>query len=209
MKKKYLTGAAITMLAASTQSTLLAVPITGNIGITGSFTYNTASSATATEETSWINPQVVGDTGAFATPSLFAITPGTLITMSSAIWNFNTSTPIDNFWSVGGFTFELMSSFIASQGASGGMAYLYVEGTGLVSGNGYTPTVMSFNLTSQDPIAGRNSGLDSWSFSASGATSAPPSVADGGSTVMLLGLALTGVAWMTRRNRPDHSLPAY
>jgi hypothetical protein len=109
---------------------------------------------------------------------------------------------------VGGFTFELMSSFIASQGVSDGTAYLYVEGTGLVSGNGYTPTMMSFNLTSQDPIAGRNNGADSWSFSASGATDTPPSVADGGSTVMLLGLALTGVAWMTKRDRPDRSLSA-
>ncbi len=136
-----------------------------------------------------------------------AIAPGTPITMSSTIWNFNTSTPINSFWTVGGFTFQLLSSFIAAQGtSSSGMAYLYVEGTGLVSGNGYTPTMMSFNLTSQDPIAGENAGVDSWSFSASGASTAP-SVADGGSTVMLMGLALTGVAWM-RKNRLGGSLPA-
>jgi len=205
MKLNHLAGAVI-LLAASTQMPF-AVPITGNIGITGSLTYNTSSSATATEETSWINPQIVGDTGVFAVPSLFAITPGTPVIMSSAIWNFNTSTPINTFWTVGGFTFQLLSSFIAAQGTSGGLGYVYVEGTGLVSGNGYTPTVMSFNLTSQDPVAGQNTGADSWSFSASGATTIP-SVADRGSTIMLMGLALTGVAWMMRKNRLAHSLPA-
>jgi hypothetical protein len=198
MKLNHLAGAAI-LLAASTQAPL-AIPISGNIGITGSLTYNTSSSGTATEETSWIDPHVVSDTGGFAVPSLFAITPGTPAIMSPATWNFNTSTPINGFWAVGGFTFQLLSSFIASQGSSGGMAYLYVDGTGLVSGNGYTPTVMSFNLTSQDPIAGVNGGVNSWTFSASGATTIP-SVPDGGSTVMLMGLALTGVAWLRRKDR--------
>ena len=180
----------------------LAVPITGSIGTTGSLTFNTSSPATATEETSWISPQVVKDSGAFT-----AIASGTPITMSSAIWNFNTSTPINAFWTVGGFTFQLLSSFIAAQGTSGGLAYLTVDGTGLVSGNGYTPTVMSFNMTSQDPVAGVTGGVNSWSFSASGASTLS-SVADGGSTIMLMGLALTGVAWMMRKNRLDHSLPA-
>src|SRR5580704_16941317 len=153
MKLNHLTGAVI-LLAASMQAPL-AVPIVGNIGTTGSLTYNTSSPATATAETSWISPQMVEDAGAFS-----AIAPGTPIIMSSAVWNFNTSTPINGFWSVGGFTFQLLSSFIVAQGTSGGLAYLTVDGTGIVSGNGYTPTVMSFNMTSQDPVAGVNGGVN-------------------------------------------------
>lgn len=180
------------MLLASTQQPQ-AVPITGSIGIVGNMTFNTSSPSTATADTSWITPEVASDSG------VFQIAVNTAVTMSSAIWNFNTGTPINNFWSVDGFTFELLSSQIASQGtSSSGAGYLDVNGTGMVSGNGYTPTVMSFNLTTQNPSSGAAAGTQPvWTFSASGmATSA---VADGGYTLMLLGLALTGTGLMARK----------
>jgi hypothetical protein len=185
-----------TIVLASTQMPE-AVPISGDIGITGSLTYDTGSSANATEEITWIAPQVVGASGDFALPSTFGISPGTPVAMSPLTWKFNTATPINSFWSVDGFTFELLSSYVAAQGVFNGTGFLDVDGTGLVSGNGFSATVMSFDLTSQDPIAGQSRGVDSWSFSASGATSS--GVADGGSTVMLLGLALSGAAWMARK----------
>jgi hypothetical protein len=188
MKIINIAGVAVALLA-STQIPQ-AVPITGNIGFTGGLTYNTGDSASATEVTSWISPQVTLDSGGFA-----VIAPGTAATFTPAIWNLNTAVPVFNFWSVGGFTFELVSSFIASQGGTPGVnAYVDVNGTGIVSGNGYTPTLMSFNLTSQDPKGSVNP--DRWTFSASGASSTVP---DGGSTAMLLGFALSGVAWMMRK----------
>jgi hypothetical protein len=196
MKLHHFAGAA-TLLLASTQVPQ-AVPIAGNIGFTGGLTLNSSSVATASQLTSWINPQVNVDSGAFAIPSLFAIAPGTPALFSSAIWNFNTTTPIMNFWSVGGFTFELLTSYIAAQGgAPGTTAFLDVNGTGLVSGNGYTPTVMSFNLTTQDPLGSTQPIV--WTFSASGASTPGSTVADGGSSVMLLGLALSSLGIASRK----------
>jgi hypothetical protein len=204
MKLNHLAGAVI-LLAASTQVPL-AVPITGNIGFTGSVIYDTSSPGSATEVTSWVNPIVSPSvpTGTFAG----IVLPGQSVTFTSGDWAFADSTTINPFWTVDGFTFQLLNSQVVSQGFSGGKGYVVVFGSGIVSAVGFTPTVMSFDLTSQDPAAGMNTGVDSWSFAASGA-SVPFGVADGGSTILLMGLALAGVAWMARKNQPVRSLPAY
>jgi len=194
MKKHCLTGVAVILLA-STQIPY-AVPITGNIGFTGGATFNTSSAATATAITSWLAPKVTLDSGVFASPSVFAVPLGSPVTFAPGGWNFNTASAVNNFWSVGGFTFELLSSFILQQGGTPGVtAYVVAEGTGLISGNGYTATPMSWMFTSQDPIAGRNP--DSWTFSTSSA--AIGGVPDGGSTAILLGAALSGVALLKRK----------
>lgn len=194
MKIHCLAGVAAVLLA-STQ-TPYAIPITGNIGLTGALVYDTDSSATAMAVTSWVNPIIAIDSGVFAAPSVFAVAPGTSVSMASP-WSFNTSTPITSFWSVGGFTFELLSSSIVSQGgAAGSTGYVAVQGAGLVSGNGFDATPMSWSFTAQDPQASR--GPDRWTFSASGA-SLGSGVPDGGATALLLGLALTSVAVIKRK----------
>lgn len=193
MKVYSLTGVAAVLLAST--EIPYAIPITGNIGITGGLNYNSGSSATATAVVQWISPYVTVDSGVFAAPSIFAIAPGAAVTMAPGTWNFNTSTAINNFWSVGGFTFQLTSSAVAQQGGTPGVTgYVVVDGTGTVSGNGYTPTPMSWIFTSQDPMAGPSS--DSWTFSAAGST---PGVPDGASAAVLLGIALSGVAWFKRK----------
>jgi hypothetical protein len=185
-------ASAVAVALALTQ-TIQAVPITGNIGFTGGVTYDTGSAGNATQVTSWITPQVTLVSGDFKTPAPFAVAPGTAAAFSSSIWNFNTVTPISSFWSVGGFTFKLLSSYIVSQGGTAGVTgFVVVSGTGIVSGNGYTDTIMSWSFTSQDPKSGSNP--DSWTFSASA-----NSVPDGGATVMLLGIALSGAALLKRK----------
>ena len=179
-----------------------ATSITGSIGFSGSVVYNSGSDpGTASAVTSWISPVVSGVTGTFLAPSPFAVAKNTPVTFAHGNWNFNTPTtsPIDNFWSVGGFTFELLTSFVVTEVptevVSGVTIYGYVivDGTGIVSGHGYTPTVMSWTFSSYDPATGSNP--TSWSFGAQDSTLAAPSaVPDGGSTVLLLGLALSGVA---------------
>jgi hypothetical protein len=182
-------GAAVLALAL-TQS-LQAVPITGNIGFTGGVTIDSSSIGSATAVTSWVTPQVTLDSGGFTT-----ITPGTAAVFTSQVWDFVTTTPINNFWSAGGFTFELLSSSITAQGGTAPHGFVVVNGTGMVSGNGYTPTVLSWSFTSQDPNSSSNP--DAWTFSAS-ANSIPPQVPDGGATVMLLGLALSGAALLRKK----------
>ena len=186
-----LAGVMAVLLAWS--QTIQATTLNGAIGFTGGVTYDTSSAATASQVTSWITPVANLVSGDFKTPAPFAITPGTAATFTSSIWNFNTVAPMNNFWSVGGFTFKLLSSYVVSQGGTAGLnGYVAVAGTGMVAGNGYTDTYMSWSFTSQDPKAGSNP--DSWTFSASSNC-----IPDGGATVMLLGLALSSMALLKRK----------
>lgn len=180
-------GAAVVALTL-TQATY-ATPITGDIGFTGNAALDTSSAGTATEVTAWSDTAVSADSGSFA--AYITVPPNVAATFNNSVaWKFNDpSTPINNFWQVGGFTFELLSSYIVAQPAG----YVDVAGTGTVSGNGYTPTTMSWSFSVQDPsIAGANGPV--WTFSAS-----TSSIPDGGSTVMLLGLALSGAALLRRK----------
>jgi len=180
-------GAAVVAVALtqSVQATL----VQGNIGFGGTVTYDTSSAATASAVTSWINPIVSADSGAFT-----SIAIGTHATFTTMTWDFLTTPPgITSFWTVGGFTFQLLSSSILSHGGTPGVnGFVVVDGTGTVTGNGYAATTLSWSFTSQDPIAGTDP--DQWTFSASA-----NSVPDGGATVMLLGLALSGAALLKKK----------
>ena len=159
-----------------------ATAINGNINFAGSVTFSTTSLLTANTVTSWINAHVeAGGTGDFA-----GIPMNTPVAMT-APWAFSPSTPTPGLWSVGGFTFDLLSSTIVMRTASA----LVIEGTGIVSGNGFDPTAMDWSFTTQSS-GGRTRTV--FSFSANGVA-----VPDGGSAVALLGLALTGIEVLRRR----------
>src|SRR4029450_13260 len=76
-----------------------------------------------------------------ATGDFSGIAPGTQATMGQP-WIFNPSTPTPGLWSVGGFTFDLLSSTIVTQTAKN----LSIEGTGTVSGNGFDATAMDWSF---------------------------------------------------------------
>jgi hypothetical protein len=163
MKTLTLFVAAAAMAGGALTQALQAELITGGIGVTGGMTYDTSSPATATAVTSWINPLATITAGTFAAAP-YAVPNGAPVIFTSQNWNFNTSTPMTNFWNVGGFKFELLSSRIAAQSGTPGLSgYAVVAGTGVVSGNGFTATAFSWSFTSQDPPAG---GGPSWTFSA-------------------------------------------
>jgi len=164
-----------------------ATPINGDIQFAGETRFDTNSLATAHRVVTWFDvfhnagfSSVTSGTGDFA-----GIFPGTQATMAQP-WIFNPSTPTPGLWSVGGFSFDLLTSTIVTQNAS----TLVIEGTGIVSGNGFDPTSMDWSFTTQS-AGGRT--RTTFSFSANGA-----SVPDGGTTVMLLGAAL-GALGMARR----------
>ena len=135
--------------------------ITGSLSIGGTVKFNSDSgfpatsvtTATAVDSSSW-SPLLVTGSGLFTN-----VPSGTPIIFSSSAWNLNTAIPITNFWTYGGFRFELSTSTIAQ--ASGTPAVLTVIGSGIVSSNGYTPTAFYWVFSSQDPPAGSK-----WSFSA-------------------------------------------
>jgi VPDSG-CTERM motif len=167
-----------------------ATAINGNIQFAGEVKFNTTSLATAHSVVTWYDvfhnagfSSVTSGTADFA-----GIASGTQATMGQP-WAFNPSTPTASLWSVGGFTFDLLSSTIVTQNAS----TLVIEGTGIVSGNGFDPTAMDWMFTTQSS-GGRP--RTTFSFSANGAA-----VPDGGSAVALLGLALTGLEGLRRKLR--------
>ncbi len=165
-----------------------AAPISGQIGFTGRVGLNTGSAATATAVTSWITPTVSGTSGSFT-----GIANGTSVFIVSP-WSFN-SGAIAGFWSVGGFTFNLISSSITGQGGTpGSTAYVNVSGTGIVSdGNSANDQTILWNFSTQDPaIVGSPSAQ--FTFSASNTT-----IPDGGATIALLGLALTGAGMLRKK----------
>lgn len=185
--KKTTIIAGIAAMAFTLTQTVQAVPITGSIGFTGGATIDTSSMGTATEILTWINPVATLDYQTFS--SVAFGTPASI----AGNWSFNDSTPITGFWKVGIFTFNLTSSYIFQQGGvAGSTGYVVVDGMGTVSAPGYDDTAMAWSFTAQDPAAGQNPA--SWTFSASS-----NSLPDGGATVMMLGIALSGVTLLKKK----------
>jgi hypothetical protein len=166
-------------------------PIVGTITFGGAVTFDTNSASTATAVTAWHganglgNPYVIDADGSY----LPFVTPGSGVTFAPQTWFFNTAVPIVNFWSVGGFHFELTASSIFSHPMGG----VIVNGHGWITGNGFDRTYGTWSFTTQDPTSGQPA---RFSFSA-----AVGSVPDSGSTVAFLGLALVGVEALRRRMR--------
>jgi hypothetical protein len=180
--KQFIKWSAPVIALALTIGSVSAATITGAITFSGGVTLDTASVVTATKVTSYTNPIVQSRSGDFG-----GIALGTAVSIV-APWSFNTPTPgINNFWQVGGFTFNLTQSSIAFQTAG----LLGVTGTGFISGNGFTATAGTWTFTGSDPGAGTPL---VFSFQAANGT-----VPDGGTTVMLLGAALTGLGLLKRR----------
>ena len=158
-----------------------ATAINGIINFAGAVHLN-GPFGTATAVTAWLNPHVeAGSTGDFA-----AIPVNTAATFT-APWQFSPSTPVPALWSVAGFTFDLLTSTVLVHTGR----TLSIEGTGIVSGNGFDPTAMTWAFTSQ------NTGGSTFSFSGTGATAVP----DGGSALALLGVALVGIELLRRKLR--------
>ena len=171
------------------QAQAVPLPITGAITFAGGVTLNTGTVNTATKVLTWLDedgnrPTVQSGSGSFTGLD------GQMATFAFP-WTFGSGQAA--FWTVGGFTFNLISSVIISQMGDG---FLAVSGTGTISGNGYaTTTGVTWNFTVQDDAS---NGV----FSFSGGSEAIP---DSGPTVALLGLALAGIEGTRRKLRRSKS----
>jgi VPDSG-CTERM motif len=166
-----------------------AAAIEGNINFAGAVHLDNNNLGSATTVVTWFDAfnnagktsVVPGATGAFS-----VIPAGTSATMAQP-WVFNPSTPTAALWSVGGFTFDLLSATVVSQSNT----FLNVLGTGIVSGNGFDPTSATWSFT-----VNNSNGQPKMMFSFAANNNSVP---DGGITVALLGIALVGVEVLRRK----------
>jgi hypothetical protein len=180
MKNKLAIIAAVAVVTVAFTQTTQAVPVTGNIGFSGAVQLNSGSVQTATEANAWFDTVVNATSGSFTT-----VANGSAVTLATP-WAF-TSGPISGFWSVGGFNFDLISSTVHSQDG----LFLNVVLNGTVTANGFDATAFSGTFQVANPSAnGLTTFTERLSFN---------SVPDGGSTMLLLGSALTGLGLLRRK----------
>lgn len=166
--------------------------ISGDITFAGGVTLNSSSSGAATEVLSWTGPNdsgmpvVISSSGSFS-----GIDKGTAASFTSP-WFFNSTSPVNSLWSVGGFTFDLTSSHIVFQG--GNPSGVLVDGIGAVMGNGLAPEAMTWEFATGDPSA---NGV--FSFQVADGAQGTATVPDGGTTAMLLGLGVLGLGLVKKQ----------
>jgi hypothetical protein len=161
-----------------------AAHINGTISFIGAvdFDHPVGTATTVNQFYSAIS-HIAGFSTVFNTTGDFsAITPGTLATMSVP-WQFNPSMATPGLWSVGGFSFDLMSATVVTQLPN----FINISATGVIHGAGFEDTAGTFTFTV----------TDNRRFNV-GFVAVGRAVPDGGTTVMLLGLGISALG-MARR----------
>jgi hypothetical protein len=167
--------------------------LSGSIAFTGGVTLDNSDAGSATKVMTWTSatapgtPIVLSDTGSFAA----LVAPGTAVSFAPA-WKFNTTGQINNFWSVGGFVFNLVSSQITSETPGVGVT---VSGMGSITGpGGLSSSAVSWTFSASDPATGADAnGTPIFTFQ--GLSNVP----DGGMTLVLLGASFSGLALARRK----------
>lgn len=179
----------------------IAIPISGSIGFYGGAVLDDASIADATGVSTWNMIRVFGVTPGSSLDTTVDIFDS--VTMADG-WSFDS--PQTALWSVGGFTFDLTSSWIVAQNS----AFVSVAGTGVLHGNGFEATLGEWYFTSFGNDQSRRkftfSATDSIELTIPTNPSVPnnpnvPSVPDGGTTLLLLGGGMVAVASLARFRR--------
>ena len=173
-------------------SSAQAAQITGSIDMSGTVTLNNMLLGSATATTGFNNVMVGGmPTGTYAViPNM---TPATWTNFG---WNPST-TPVNNLWSVTSgantYTFDLATVTVVTQTN----AFLNLLGTGTLEATGFDNTPGMWSFTVSNPTGGAAPNAN-FTFANSN-VAVPSGIPDGGSTVVLLGGTLIGIAALRRR----------
>lgn len=191
MKNKIIKLAGIAVASVALAQTVQANPITGVIGFTGTYaqvggdngTLNTATSFTLSD-VSIVQSQTLGS---FANGSLVNFISSVSLTPATSLL------PNVQLWQVlaGGttYTFTVNTESLVNDAATS----VSFTGTGTISDNNNDTTGGTYTLGFTDAVGG---GDVSFTFTGNSGTSTVP---DGGTTVLLLGAALSGLALVKRK----------
>jgi hypothetical protein len=164
-----------------------AAQVTGEIHMAGDVVFNSVDLSSSTAIALWISAaNTPGKATTFGATGDFAVIPtGTEADMTQP-WIFSPSTPTAPLWTIPafGFSFDLAS---VTSVTKIGDNFLNVLASGTVHATGFddTPALFSFTVNNPD-------GLTHLTYSFANATvTVPTGVPDGGTTVMLLGAALS------------------
>jgi hypothetical protein len=179
---------AVLATVVAVNQTVQATLITGVIGFAGTATLDGAKANSSTEVVSWGANAIGLHSGTFS-----ALTSAATVALASP-WFFN-SGALNNFWVVtdglNNYTFNLSSSSVYA--TSGTSITIALAGTVFSNLKGLDPTAFTGSMTIQDPSVPGENGFtytESISFN---------SVPDGGTTALLLGSALSGLALIRRK----------
>jgi hypothetical protein len=172
-----------------------AVPITGEVDMSGTAFLNNTNLGSATAATGFSGVTVGGiPTGSFAG------TAGDSVTWNAFGWNPFVA-PVPNLWSFtdagtgGTYTFDLSSAHVVTQ--TNFFLNLTGHGTLTITGTAtsYNPTSGVWSFTISNPTGGPHA---NFAFTFANSQTAVP---DGGSAVALLGVALAGIEILRRKLR--------
>jgi hypothetical protein len=180
---------AMAVVAVALNQSAQAVPISGAITFSGTANTDSVNANTSTEVLSWANNSISLKSGSFSSLSSSA----SVVLVTS--WLFNSGTR-NNFWVVtdgaAQYKFNLSSSAVFSTTANS--ITVFLAGTVISTVAGLDPTAFTGSMTIKDQGTANPAG----GFSYTQSILFNP-VPDGGTTVLLLGSALSGLALIRRK----------
>ena len=192
--KNFIKVVAMAVVAVVLNQSAQAVPISGSITFSGTANTDSANASTSTKVLTWANNTISSESGSFSSLS------GSASVVLASSWLFNSGTK-NNFWVVtDGLTqykFNLSGSAVFSTAANSITIYLAGTVFSLFNGlpaSGLDPTAFTGSITIKDQGVANPAGGFSYTQSI-----LFNSVPDGGTTVLLLGSALSGLALIRRK----------
>lgn len=182
---------ALLALASVGLSSVNATQIHGEIHMGGDVVFNTVDLSSATAVNHWISPlNHLEKAATFGATGDFTVIPSGFEADMAHPWTFSPNTPV-TLWSIGafGFSFDLLNILSITHT---GDNFLNILASGTVHATGFDDTHALFSFTVDNP-----DGLPHLTYSMANATITVPTP-DGGSTVMLLGLAISGLGLARR-----------